>query len=276
MHLVVFTVYCLGNASVKLEKARSEELATVSAPCWEADAKCTSLLLKTLKNVQNIWKLWHNVGLLIWSLIRRRWKFPTTGWEWTRAARGINCLFIFLFFYILNTLNKWHKWMNEWMNEWMNNSRLDDSDFMIAIPAYSCRVCQHLSHAHKWETLCAQTKQGWIIEWARITQEVTGPWSPSSCVKSLPQKVRKQKVMNLWIFEFKYCPCPAGHPQKAPEYRKSHLPNSEFCGGGPPYPPSPLCTHFLTNKVGGPFQCINDWEHFTHSGRVTWVLIFFF
>ena len=28
------------------------------------------------------------------------------------------------------------------INEWMNNSRQDDSDFMINIPAYNCCVCQ--------------------------------------------------------------------------------------------------------------------------------------
>ena len=34
----------------------------------------------------------------------------------------------------------------------MNNSRQDDSDFMINIPAYNCCVCQHLSHARKLDT----------------------------------------------------------------------------------------------------------------------------
>ena len=37
----------------------------------------------------------------------------------------------------------------------MNNSRQDDSDFMINIPAYNCSVRQHLSHAHKLDTLRA-------------------------------------------------------------------------------------------------------------------------
>lgn len=39
-----------------------------------------------------------------------------------------------------------------------------------------------------------------------------------------------------------------------PEYRKSQLPNSEFSGGGPPDPPSPICTHYHTNKVDGVFM----------------------
>lgn len=42
--------------------------------------------------------------------------------------------------------------------------------------------------------------------------------------------------------------------QDIPEYRKSQLPNSEFSGSGPPDPPSPICTHYHTNKVGGVFM----------------------
>ena len=35
----------------------------------------------------------------------------------------------------------------------------------------------------------------------------------------------------------------SGHPQNAPEYRKSNLPNSEFSGGVPPNPLSITVHH---------------------------------
>ena len=74
----------------------------------------------------------------------------------------------------------------------MNKSKQDKSNFLINVPAYSCCVCQHLSHAHNLDTLRAKTKQGWISEWAWMTQEVKGPWSTSRCVS-----VQKQKAINL-------------------------------------------------------------------------------
>ena len=78
----------------------------------------------------------------------------------------------------------------------MNNSRQDDSDFMIIIPALQL-LCLPAFESCTWTR---QSKDG-LLNQPESPKRSGGPASPSRRVKSLPQEVKKQKATKLNEFE---------------------------------------------------------------------------